>query len=46
MLRPIPDLGRNVILQCQSSNHASLTAQSLEGLGFPHTTAVILSLDD
>lgn len=41
-----PDLGRNVILQCQSGNRASLAAQSLAELGFVHTTAVVMSLDD
>jgi rhodanese-related sulfurtransferase len=41
-----PDLGRNVILQCQSGNRASLAAQSLADLGFTHTTAVVMGLDD
>lgn len=41
-----PDLGRNVILQCQSGNRASLAAQSLAELGFIHTTAVVMSLGD
>lgn len=40
------DLGRNVILQCQSGNRASLAAQSLEELGFTHTTAVVMPLED
>jgi len=40
------DLGRSVILQCQSGNRASLAAQSLAELGFTHTTAVVMSLDD
>lgn len=35
-----PDLSRNVILQCQSGNRASLAAQSLAELGFTRTTAV------
>lgn len=41
-----PDLDRNVILQCQSGNRASLAAQSLADLGFTHTTAVVMGLDD
>ncbi|HEX7766823.1 MAG TPA: rhodanese-like domain-containing protein [Nitrospira sp.] len=41
-----PDLSRNVILQCQSGNRASLAAQSLAELGFTHTTAVVMPLDD
>ncbi len=40
------DLDRNVILQCQSGNRASLAAQSLAELGFTHTTAVVMPLDD
>jgi rhodanese-related sulfurtransferase len=40
------DLGRSIILQCQSGNRASLAAQSLTDLGFTHTTAVVMSLDD
>jgi len=40
------DLGRSVILQCQSGNRASLAAQSLADLGFTHTTAVVMGLDD
>lgn len=40
------DLDRNVILQCQSGNRASLAAQSLADLGFTHTTAVVMSLED
>lgn len=39
-------LDRNVIPQCQSGNRASLAAQSLAELGFTHTTAVVMSLDD
>jgi rhodanese-related sulfurtransferase len=38
--------GRTVYLQCQSGNRASLAAQSLEDLGFTHTTAVVMSLED
>lgn len=40
------DLDRNVILHCQSGNRASLAAQSLADLGFTHTTAVVMDLDD
>ena len=40
------DLDRSVILQCQSGNRASLAAQSLAELGFTHTTAVVMPLDD
>jgi len=40
------DTDRPVILQCQSGNRASLAAQSLTELGFTHTTAVVMSLDD
>lgn len=40
------DVDRPVILQCQSGNRASLAAQSLEELGFTHTTAVVMSLED
>ena len=41
-----PDLSRNIILQCQSGNRASLAAQSLAELGFTHTTAVVMPLED
>lgn len=41
-----PDLGRNVILQCQSGNRASLAAQSLSELGFTNTAVVVMSLED
>ena len=40
------DLDRSVILQCQSGNRASLAAQSLAELGFTHTTALVMPLDD
>lgn len=40
------DLNRPVILQCQSGNRASLAAQTLSGLGFTNTTAVVMSLDE
>ncbi|NOS78418.1 MAG: hypothetical protein HOP35_10775 [Nitrospira sp.] len=41
-----PDLSRNIILQRQSGNRASLAAQSLAELGFTHTTAVVMPLED
>ena len=41
-----PELDRTVVLQCQSGNRASLAAQSLADLGFSHTTAVVMSLDE
>jgi len=41
-----PDRDRNVILQCQSGNRTSLATQSLADLGFTHTTAVVMGLDD
>lgn len=41
-----PDLSRNIILQCQSGNRASLAAQSLAELGFTHTTAVVMPIED
>ena len=40
------EMDRPVYLQCQSGNRASLAAQSLEELGFTHTTAVVMSLED
>jgi rhodanese-related sulfurtransferase len=40
------EMGRPVILQCQSGNRASLAAQSLQDLGFTQTTAVVMNLDD
>jgi len=40
------EIDRPVYLQCQSGNRASLAAQSLEELGFTHTTAVVMSLED
>ncbi|OQW67415.1 MAG: hypothetical protein BVN29_03210 [Nitrospira sp. ST-bin5] len=40
------DLDQNVILQGQSGNRASLAAQSLAELGFTHTTALVMPLDD
>ena len=40
------DIDRPVILQCQSGNRASLAAQSLAELGFTHTTAVVMSLEE
>jgi len=35
-----------MILQCQSGNRASLAAQALAEMGFTHTSAVVMSLDD
>lgn len=40
------DKQRPIVLQCQSGRRASLAAQSLEQLGFAHTTAVMMNLDD
>lgn len=40
------DMERPIILQCQSGKRATLAAQTLEELGFTHTTAVIMNLDD
>jgi rhodanese-related sulfurtransferase len=40
------EMDRPVILQCQSGNRASLAAQALTELGFTHTTAVVMSLED
>lgn len=40
------DVNRHVILQCQSGNRASLAAQPLSDLGFTHTTAVVMNLDE
>ena len=40
------EMGKTVYLQCQSGNRASLAAQSLEELGFTHTTAVVMNLED
>ena len=40
------DKQRPIVLQCQSGRRASLAAQSLEQLGFTHTTAVMMNLDD
>jgi len=41
-----PKMDRPLYLQCQSGNRASLAAQSLAELGFTHTTAVVMSLED
>ena len=41
-----PELNRTIVLQCQSGNCASLAAQTLVELGFTHTTAVVMSLED
>lgn len=35
-----------ITLQCQSGNRASLAAQALTELGFTHTSAVVMSLDE
>ena len=40
------DKQRPIVLQCQAGRRASLAAQSLEQLGFTHTTAVMMNLDD
>ncbi len=40
------DKERPIILQCQSGKRATLTSQTLQALGFTHTTAVIMNLDD
>lgn len=39
------DLGKPLILQCQSGNRASLAAQTLRELGFTATTAVVMSFE-
>lgn len=39
------DKDRPIILQCRSGKRATLAAQTLEELGFTHTTAVIMGLD-
>lgn len=40
------DRDRPIVLQCQSGKRATLAAQTLDGLGFTHTTAVIMNLND
>jgi rhodanese-related sulfurtransferase len=40
------EMGKTEYLQCQSGNRASLAAQSLKELGFTHTTAVAMNLED
>lgn len=40
------DKERPIILQCQSGKRATLASQTLQELGFTHTTAVIMNLDD
>ncbi|MDH5741664.1 MAG: rhodanese-like domain-containing protein [Nitrospira sp.] len=40
------DMEKPIVLQCQSGKRATLAAQSLQDLGFTHTTAVIMNLDD
>ena len=41
-----PDLGKPLVLQCQSGNRASLAAQTLREPGFTDTTAVVMSLEE
>ncbi len=43
---PNGEMDRPLILQCQSGSRASLAAQSLQGLGFTQTTAVVMNLED
>lgn len=40
------DMEKPIILQCQTGRRATLAAQTLQELGFTHTTAVIMNLDD
>ncbi len=40
------DMEKPIILQCQSGRRASLAAQPLEALGFTHTAAVVMGLDE
>ena len=40
------DKERPIILQCQSGKRATLASQTLQELGFTHTTAVIMNLGD
>ncbi len=40
------DMEKPIVFQCQAGRRASLAAQSLEELGFTHTTAVVMNLDD
>ncbi|MBX3301390.1 MAG: hypothetical protein KF693_04175 [Nitrospira sp.] len=40
------DMERPIILQCQSGKRATLAAQTLGELGFTHTAAVVMNLDD
>jgi rhodanese-related sulfurtransferase len=35
-----------MVLQCQSGNRASLAAQALAEMGFTHTSAVVMGLDE
>lgn len=37
---------RPIVLQCQSGKRATLAAQTLGGLGFTQTSAVIMNLDE
>jgi len=40
------DLQRPIVLQCQAGRRASMAAQSLDQLGFTHTSVVMMNLDD
>ena len=40
------DKQRPIVLQCQAGRRASMAAQSLEQLGFTHTSVVMMNLDD
>ncbi|NJL16969.1 MAG: rhodanese-like domain-containing protein [Nitrospira sp.] len=40
------DKERPIILQCQSGKRATLASQTLQELGFTHTTVVLMNLDD
>lgn len=40
------DKERPIILQCQSGKRATLASQTLQELGFTHTTVVLMNLDE
>ncbi|MDH5726196.1 MAG: hypothetical protein OEY60_12070, partial [Nitrospira sp.] len=40
------DMEKPIVLQCQSGKRATRASQTLQELGFTHTTAVIMNLDD
>lgn len=40
------DKQRPIVLQCQAGRRASMAAQSLDQLGFTHTSVVMMNLDD